>query len=344
MQIKKYLLGFALLSTFFVTQQTTAETVRIKVATLAPRGSMYHRVLQEIGEEWRNAQGPGAKFIVYPDGSQGGERDVVRRMQIGQINAALMSVVGLSDIDPSVKSMQTLPMTFRSWDEVDYVGKVLRPYVEKRFAAKGYKTLLWTEAGWVRFFTKEPAHHPDDLKSRRLFAWAGDNDHVEMTRALGYRPIVLETEDIIPGLQTGLIDTVPVAAMWALATQIDRLAPYMVDLKWAPIVGALVVNTKTWNKLSPAGQTALLKASTEASKKLRVHQKQAEEQAVAAMVKRGLQVQSLTPEQRGAWQRLADSAMPMIRGRTVPADVFDEVMRLLSEYRAKQNPKQAVHP
>ncbi len=330
MPILKTTLSIALIGSFFVAQQSVAANVRIKVATLAPRGSMYHRVLQEIGEAWRKTEGSGAKFIVYPDGSQGGERDVVRRMKIGQINAALMSVVGLSDIDPVVRGMQNMPMVFRSWDEVDYVGKVLRPHVEKIFAEKGYKTLLWTEAGWVRFFTTKPASHPDDLKHRRLFAWAGDNNHVAMTRALGYQPIVLETEDIIPGLQTGLIDTVPVAAMWALATQIDRLAPYMIDLEWAPIVGALVITEKSWNKISPAGQTTLIHAAKEAEKKLRIHQQQTEEQAVAEMVKRGLKVQRLNQEQRTAWQRLANSAMPMIRGKYVQTDVFDDIMRILS--------------
>jgi len=341
MKSRKLLLISLLIGTALPMQLSLAADApaRIKLATLAPRGSMYHRVLQEVGEEWRRAEGPRAKFIVYPDGSQGGERDVVRRMRIGQINAALMSVVGLSEIDPSVGGLQKLPMVFRSWDELDYVAKALRPHIEKKFAEKGYRILLWTEAGWVRFFTKAPAHHPDDFKTRRLFAWAGDNDHVAMTRALGYQPIVLETEDIIPGLQTGLIDTVAVTAMWALATQIDQMAPYMVDLKWAPIVGALVITEKTWNQSGPAGQAALMHASGEAEQKLRAYQQRAEEEAVDAMVKRGLHVQRLTPEQHAAWARLADSAMPMIRGHSVPADAYDETMRLLGEYRRTHGAK-----
>lgn len=307
--------------------------LRIKVATLAPRGSIYHRVLQEIGESWRRAEGPRAQFIVYPDGAQGGERDTVSRMRIGQLQAALISVVGLSEIDPSVSALQKMPMVFRSWEEVDYVGRVLHPRVEQQFAAQGYRVLFWTEAGWVRFFTTEPASRPEDLKTRRIFAWAGDNEHAEMVRALGYYPVVLETDDIIPGLQTGLIDTVAVTAMWALATQIDQLAPYMVDLKWAPIVGALVIKEETWGAMSPAGRDAIALASSQAAGTLREYQQRAEKEAVEAMVKRGLHVQQLTPEDRAAWQRLADAALPMIRGRTVPARDFDEVMRLLAEYR-----------
>lgn len=335
MKILKNFLATLLLGSLIAAQQSTAadDPLRVKVATLAPRGSLYHRVLQEVGESWRRAEAPGAEFIVYPDGSQGGESDVVRRMRIGQLQAALISVVGLSEIDPSVGGLQKMPMVFQSWEEVDYVSRGMHPRIEKVFADKGYKVLFWTEAGWVRFFTQEPATHPDDLKPRRIFAWAGDNQHAEMVRTLGYHPVVLETEDIIPGLQSGLIDTVAVTAMWALATQIDRLAPYMVDMKWAPIIGALVIKTETWNAMSPAGQVAITQASLQAAETLSDYQKRADDEAVQAMVERGLNVQVLSPEDKAAWSRLADAALPMIRGTTVPAEDFDEVMRLLAEHR-----------
>src|SRR3972149_3810075 len=73
-----------------------------KVATLMPKGSMYHRVLQEMGEQWQQAQGNGAKFVIYTDGTQGSEADSVRRMRIGQLQAAMISVSGLQEIEPAV--------------------------------------------------------------------------------------------------------------------------------------------------------------------------------------------------------------------------------------------------
>ena len=308
-------------------------TVRIKLGTIAPRGSKYHRTLQEMGEAWRRAEGPGAEFIIYTDGSQGSEVDMVRRMRVGQLNAAAMSVIGLSEIDPAVGALQKMPLAFRSWEEVAYVSQALHPVLESRLREKGFVVLLWLEAGWVRFFSTQPGAHPDDFRTRKVFAWAGDGEQVELMKRLGYRPVVLETADIFPGLQTGLIDTVPVTAMWALATQVDRLAPYMVDIKWAPIVGALVVTRKSWDAMTPAGRDALTAAARAAAADLHSHQVRAEEEAVAAMKKRGLTVQPLDPELEAAWRRLAEGSYPMLRGRTVPAETFDEVLRLLAEYR-----------
>src|SRR5438093_11985633 len=94
--IRKMLLAAALLVCVSVQAQ---ESAKIRLGTLAPGGTSWHKSLLEMGEKWRAAQGPGSAFIVYTDGSQGGEADMVRRMRVGQLNAALLSVVSRSDID-----------------------------------------------------------------------------------------------------------------------------------------------------------------------------------------------------------------------------------------------------
>ena len=63
--------------------QAQAAPGQLRIGTLAPKNSLYHRQLMEVGEAWRSAQGEGAKYLVYPDGSQGGETDMARRMRIG---------------------------------------------------------------------------------------------------------------------------------------------------------------------------------------------------------------------------------------------------------------------
>ena len=309
------------------------EPVRIKLAMIAPKGSIFHRVALEIGQAFRDAQGAGAGFIVYPDGSQGGEADVVRRMRIGQLNAAMLSVVGLAEIDPSVTALQEVPMLFRSNAEVEYVGEALRPQIERRLAEQGFVAVLWSEAGWVRFFSRSPAVLPQDLKSQRVFAWAGDPQQVELMKELGYHPVVLETGDILPALQTGLIDVVPLTPLWALATQVDRVAPYMIDVRWSPIVGAVVITRGAWDAMSPAAREAMKHAAQKAATELRAYQERADADAIAAMEKRGLHVQHLSAESEKTWQDLAQQIYPKLRGHTVPASTFDEALGLVAQYR-----------
>lgn len=326
-------IGVLALATTLASTAALAEPVKLRLGTLAPKNSLYHRAMLEMGEAWKKAQGDSSSITIFTDGAQGGEIDTVKRMRIGQLNAGLLSVVGLREIEPSVSALQTMPLMFRSWAEVDHVRERMRPAMEQRFLDKGYVVLSWGDAGWVRFFSSKPATHPADFKAMKMFTWAGEPEQMEIMKALGYQPVSLETSDILPALQTGLIEVVPATPYYALAAQFNGPAPYMLDLDWAPIVGALVVTRKAWEAMTPAGQTALREAAALAGTKMRANARTEVDEAVAAMVKRGLKVTPLTPELEAEWRTFAAGIYPQIRGRLVPAETFDEVDRILADYR-----------
>jgi TRAP-type C4-dicarboxylate transport system substrate-binding protein len=311
-----------------------ADTKQLRIGTLAPKNSLYHRQLMELGEVWRNAQGGSARYMVYADGSQGGEAEMARRMRIGQLQGALLSVVGLREIDPSVAALQNMPMLFRSWDEVDYVREKIRAGMEKKFLDKGFVVLAWGDAGWVRFFSKDAALRPDDFRKMKFFAWGSETEQQDIMKSLGYTPVPLETSDILPAIQTGMINVVPSTPYFALASQIYNTAPHMLEINWAPIVGALVITRKAWDDMSPEVQTTLRTASDKAGVALRTQARLEVDEAVAAMKKRGLVVNRPNAEQLREWNELADKLYPRIRGSMVPAETFDEVMRHLKAYRA----------
>lgn len=312
------------------------DAVRIRLATLAPRGSSYHRILLELGERWKKAQGGGASFTVFADGTQGGEADVVRRMRVGQLNAGLLSVVGLVEIDRAVSVLQKMPLAYRDWQELDYVRDRLAPALEQRLLDRGFVVLFWGDGGWVRFFSNQPAATPQDFKRMRMFVWAGDPEQVELMKRLGYQPVSIETADILPGLQTGLIDAVPATPFFALAGQFNGPAPHMLDIKWAPIVGACVVTTKVWEAMSPAAREELRRGSAAAAIEVRARARSEDLESIEAMKRRGLKVTTPTPQVEAQWRAFADSVYPDLRGRIVPEQAFDEVMRLLAEHRAQR--------
>lgn len=325
---------FALVIFSTQTSAWSAPDKQLRLGTLAPKNSLYHRQLMEVGESWRAAQGGNAKFVVYPDGSQGGETELARRMRIGQLQGALLSVVGLREIEPSIAALQAMPLLFKSWDEVDYVREKMRPAMEKKFLDKGFVVLAWGDAGWVRFFSKDAAVRPDDYKRMKFFAWGAEPDQQAIMKSLGYTPVPLETTDILPAIQTGMINVVPSTPYFALATQVYTTAQHMLEINWAPIVGALVVTRKAWDEMSPETQAAVRSASEKAGVQIRAKARQEVEEAVEAMKKRGLTVHRPNAAQMKEWTELADKLYPRIRGSMVPADTFDEVMAHLKTYRA----------
>lgn len=311
---------------------------QLKIGSLVPKNSLYHRQLMEVGEAWKKSQTGSPRFNVFTDGSQGGEAEMVRRMRIGQLQAALLSVVGLREIEPSIAALQNLPLAFRSWEELDYVREKMRPGMEKKFLEKGYVVLAWGDAGWVRFFSKQAAFSPEDFKKMKFFAWGAEAEQQEIMKSLGYTPVPLEPTDILPSIQTGMINVVPSTPYFALASQIYSTAPNMLEINWAPIVGAFVISKKSWDDMSPETQKVLRAASDTAGSVIRTQARKEVEEAVDAMKKRGLQVNKPNAEQMKDWRVLSESLYPRIRGKMVPAETFDEVFSHLKTYRSTKNP------
>ena len=336
-RLRRQLLGTSLVAlTTFSSLSAQAATKQLRIGTLAPKNSVYHRQLQAIGETWRSAQGGEAKYLIYTDGSQGGEAELVRRMRIGQLQGALMSVVGLREIEPSIAALQNLPLLFKNWEEVDYVRDKMRAAMEKKFLDKGFVVLAWGDSGWVRFFSKDPAFRPADYLKMKFFAWGAEAEQQEIMKSLGYTPVPLETSDILPAIQTGMISVVPSTPYFALASQIYTTAPNMLEINWAPIVGALVLTKKAWDDMSPEAQQLLRSAGNKAGLVMRTQARQEVDDAVAAMKQRGLVINKPNPEQMKEWSALADKLYPRIRGHMVPAETFDEVFFHLKAFRASQ--------
>ena len=307
--------------------------VVIKMATVAPEGTSWHQILKAMGEKWRQAPAGGVTLRIYPGGVLGDEPDAVRKMRVGQIQAAALTSVGLADIDEAVAAFE-IPMMFRSYDELDYVRARIRPMLERRLEAKGFMVLNWGDAGWVMFFAKEPFLRPDDLKRMKLFTWAGDNHAIDLWKASGFRPVPLATTDVLPGLQTGLIEAFDTTPLFAVSSQWFGLARHMLDVKWAPLVGATVMTKKAWDRIPPAARDTVLLAAAEAGERLQGEIRLENEKAIEAMRKRGLTVHAVTVEIEAEWRRSAEQAYPQIRGTIVPPDMFDEVKRLCEAYRA----------
>ncbi len=312
-----------------------AEPLKIKLATVAPTGSSFHKSLLNLREAWKEASHGSLDLIIYGDGKLGGESDTVGLMGVNSIQAAMLTAVGLAEIEKGVEGLQSIPMGFRDLGAVDYVGQKLQPMLEEKLLKKGFVVLFWSDAGWARFFSKKPVTTPNDLKKLKLFAWSGNPDTLVIYKSAGFNPVPLETADIVPGLQTGLIEAVPVPPVFALATQIDTRAHYMLELNWAPLVGAVVIRRATWDKIPADLRAELLKSAAAIGASIKAAGREESDKAVKAMVeKRGLKVTPVTPEVAHLWHQAAEAVWPQIRSKIIPPDIYDQTISLIQEYEA----------
>ena len=134
--------------------------MNVTLGTLAPDGTSYHRMLLEMREKWRKAPGGGVNLRIYAGGKMGGEAKMVSQMRLGALDSAMLTATGLAEIEPAVTGLQSIPMMFRSFEEVDYIGAKLQPMLAKRMEKAGFVVLFWGDVGWLRFFSKQPVRTP----------------------------------------------------------------------------------------------------------------------------------------------------------------------------------------
>jgi len=315
---------------------SAAPTVSIRLATLAPSGTSYDLILRQMGEKWRKATNGEVNLRVYPGGNQGSEADIVRRMNVGELQAAMLTVGGLSEIDPTATALQEIPMLFNSLDEQTYVREKMRADFERRLLAKGFIALFWGDSGWVRFFSRNPGIKPDDFRSMKIFVTASNSaKEMQIMQGLGYKPVALDWADALIQLQTGGVDAVPAPPILALSGQYYTVVKHMTEVNWAPLVGATVVTKRAWDAIPQATRDVMAGAAADAGKQIQDASRKESDEAVDTMKKKwGLSVHAMTPELQQQWRAFAEAVYPKIRGSLVPPDVFDEARRLVAEYRA----------
>jgi len=310
----------------------------VRLGMQLQRGTTIHKLLIEMGEKWRNAPGGGVNLIIYPDGTQGSEVDMVRRMRVGQLQAAVLSASGLAEIERDLNALQLMPLVYRSFEELEYVREQLKTELEAKLAAKGFVVVFWGDAGWLHYFSRNEALYPDDFKNMKVFAGAGNQDQIQLIKDAGFNPVPLELNDVLTGIQTGMIDVVPVFPLYALSGQFYTGLKHMLEVNWVPLPGAVVITKKVWDSFSPEAQRTLLETGRDAGIKITAQTRRENEEAVRTMQnKHGLQVHSMTPEMKEKWEQFADRIRPAIRGKLVPEAMFDRVLDLLGKYRSSHN-------
>lgn len=306
----------------------------VKMATLVPEGSVWDKILKEMGAEWQETTDGEVSLRMYPGGVAGDEPDVVRKMRIGQLHAAALTVAGLSAIDDGFEVFE-IPMFFDSYDELFHVLETLRPEFEKRLKEKGYVLLHWGQGGWVHFFSKKPIVGVDDLKSQKLFVWAGNDAMVQLWRQNDFQPVALAATDILTGLQTGMIEALPTTPLAALSLQWYRQTKHMQGLGLAPLIGATVMSERAWKRLSPEAQQAILTAARETEKQLNEEIPDQDRRAVEEMKKQGISVSEVSPEVAAQWRQAAETFIEFKRQNMEAKDLLDMVRRERDAFRAR---------
>jgi len=309
-----------------------AQSSAIKLATVVPDGSVWDKALKQMASDWSQATAGRVGVTIFSGGSQGDESTVLRKMRLGSLQGASLTVVGLGTIDWSF-NVFNVPFFFASYDELNAVVDKLTPLLKQRVEAKGFVLVHWGSGGWLQVFSKKPIQNVADLKAMKLYTSGGDDKMTQLYKANGYQPRAMAMTDIMTGLTTGMIDALPTPPLAAMAFQWYKQTPFMLDIGLTPIVGATVINKKTWDAISAADRAKITEIADAVDAKLRADVPKQDSLAVMLMSNQGLKV---TKAGGAEWTAQGEILAKAMRGEMVPPGVFDMAVKERDAFRQRK--------
>ena len=311
----------------------TGAALTIKLGSLAPAGSPWELGLKRMAAEWDRISQGSVTVRVYTGGIAGDEPDMVRKMRIGTLNAALVTVSGLQGIFNGVKTL-SYPLLMKNDEELQSVLQHMKPYFTQKLVSRGFVPIVWSVGGWVYFFSRYPVVSPDDLRKQKLWVWSGDPDEIQAYQNAGFQTVTVAATDLMTSLQSGMVDALVTSPLLAAANQWFAVASNMSTLRLGPLWGAAIVSTRTWAEVPADLQPRLIDAAQRIFDALAPDLLKQDQDAIEVMKRYGLKVNPVTPAASAQWESLLNRTFSGLIGKLYDRESFGTVKAYLDEYHA----------
>ncbi len=315
----------------------------LKVATLAPDGTVWMKEMRKGAESIKKRTGGKVRFKFYPGGVMGTDKSVLRKIRVGQLQGGAIASGAFADIYPDSQTYG-LPMLFSSYDEVDYVRSRMDGLMMEGFAQRGYIVSGIAESGFAYLMSKQPILRVEDLKGLKV--WVPEGDPISRTffEAAGRSPIPLALSDVLTGLQTGLIETIGTPAIGAIALQWHTTVKYLTDIPVMYTYGMLVIDRSSFMRLKPVDQAIVQEVLGKRILKLNKQNRKDNINAKKVLSNHGITFVRPSPEDLDHLRSIAAEATRRLSNKNLYTPSVLEALKLnLSTYR-KQNNRGATGP
>jgi TRAP-type C4-dicarboxylate transport system substrate-binding protein len=312
----------------------TAGAEELRIATLAPSGSVWMDALERGAQEVNEKTDGRIEVKYYGNGVQGDEKDVLAKIKLEQLDGGAFSSAGLSLIDSHIRVLQ-LPMMFQTVEEMEYVVFRMWPYFQKRFEKKGYYLGPVGYLGWIHFMTTKKVDDLDDLKKLKIWKWGDDPTSNKVFEKLGLNGVPLGVPQVLPALTSGRVDAVFNSPLGALALQWSTEIKYMGSMKLAFGIGATILRKDAAKDISEEDQKIQKKVSRSQSKKLRRIVLRDNDRAQKQLVNKGIEIVDTPDDVVEEFRKSAEKMWEMGVGELYTQAELDLVKKYLAQYRAK---------
>lgn len=322
----------SLLILIFMSGAATAKT--IKIATAAPDGTTWMKEMKKGAKKIEDKTQGRVKLKFYPGGVMGNNSSIHRKIRIGQLHGGAFTAGALAHIYQDIQ-IYSLPMLFKSFDEVDYVRSKMDVKLKQGLEDNGFVLLGISEGGFARILSNTAVHNLAEIRATKTWVPEGDALIQESFNTLGISPISLPLSDVFTGLQTGLLDTISANSTAVIAFQWHTKVSHLIDVPLIYITGTLAIEKKEFNKISKADQSIIKKEMAIVFKVLDKLNRADNKNAHQALKNQGIKFIIPNKEELDLWESLAKKATAnLVRKGIVSRPIVDEVMQHLQDYRS----------
>ncbi len=320
----------ALVASLLLVAHAAHANTELKIATLAPIGSSWAKIMQEGADRLAKETQGRVTIRYYFSGQQGDERDVVRKIKLGQLDGAALTAVGLGLIQPDVLVLQ-LPYLFTSDAQIDHVREKLGPDFEKEFDAAGFVLVAWGDVGWVYTYTTVQVTTLAEMAALKVWEWVDDPIVREYFGILGVNAVPLGVPEVLTGLQTGAVQAVYGPPLAAVALQWYSHVKYMTDRPAGYGIGALVIRKEALAPISPADRELMLRGGREVGRQLTESVRRDNGRAQKAMEKAGIIVVHVPDAAEMMFESAGKQVWDRLAGKLYSKELLAKVIKTVAE-------------
>ncbi len=309
-----------------------AQQYTIKFATLAPEGSTWLKVMRDFDKALRQDSGGRIGFKLYPGGVAGDEKDVIRKIRLGQYNGGGFTGIGIGEVAKKVRILDA-PLLFRSYDEVDFIVQKDEKDFEQALEEGGFVLLGWAEVGFAYVFSDRLLTSLEDLKNAKAWMWDGDPIAQAAYSAIGVSPVPLSITDVMSSLQTGMINAVYSSPYALIALQWFTRVGYASTQPLADALGAAVVSKKLFDSLPDDLKKLLLADAKRYIGQLTPSSRRDNAKAIETLKGRGMVFTQPTKDLASRSEELGAEARKLLAGKLFTREFLEEVEEALVNYR-----------
>ena len=338
--MKRSAVFFALVFCFFLSANSgfaqrgsaQGDVIEVRLASILPRNSDWGKALDRLAADWSRVTNGQVRLRIIHDGIEGGEQKMLSSLGANNIQAALFTSSGLSDICPEVMTV-SVPFNIKNDTELDLVLKDVLPTLEAKINKTNFTIVTWAKGGWVNVFSKEAVVVPDDLKKQKIATSPELRDISLVLKTMGFQIVETDMPDLGPKLANNMINAIYLVPAMIAPMGLHRNLKHMMNIPIAPVMGAIVMNRVTWNKLGPDKQREIIRVTRQMAADFDLSVARTNANAVAMMGRDGLKVNSLNSAQVEMWQGELVKAIPKLLGTTFDTDLYQQVNRILERSR-----------